>query len=39
MNVERRSWYDLLEQTDQAHQDFLRKVEKLRRDPGGLDAP
>lgn len=36
-NVERRSWYDLLEQTDQAHQDFLRKVEKLRRDPGGLD--
>ncbi|MFE5918204.1 ATP-binding protein [Streptomyces sp. NPDC056468] len=38
-NVERRSWYDLLEQTDQAHQDFLRKVEKLRRDPGGLDSP
>jgi hypothetical protein len=36
-NVERRSWYDLLEQTDQAHQDFLRKVEKLRRDPGGND--
>ncbi|MEU4655771.1 ATP-binding protein [Streptomyces sp. NPDC023723] len=37
-NVERRSWYDLLEQTDQAHQDFLRKVEKLRRDPGELDS-
>jgi hypothetical protein len=37
-NVERRSWYDLLEQTDQAHQDFLRKVERLRRDPGGLDG-
>ncbi len=37
-NVERRSWHDLLEQTDQAHQDFLRKVERLRHDPDGLDA-
>ncbi|MGW7548935.1 ATP-binding protein [Streptomyces sp. NPDC054770] len=37
VNVERRSWYDLLEQTDQAHRDFLRKVEKLRREPGGTD--
>lgn len=24
-NVERRSWYNLLEQNDQAHQDFLRR--------------
>ncbi|MEU6054505.1 ATP-binding protein [Streptomyces xanthochromogenes] len=38
LNVERRSWYDLLEQTDQAHQDFLRKVEQIRRDPGALDS-
>ncbi|MFI9748037.1 ATP-binding protein [Streptomyces sp. NPDC052494] len=38
LNVERRSWYDLLEQTDQAHQDFLRKVDQLRRDPGALDS-
>ncbi|WP_235438114.1 ATP-binding protein [Kitasatospora griseola] len=30
-NIERRSWYDLLEQTDQAHRDFLAKVEKVRR--------
>ncbi|MFD7622357.1 ATP-binding protein [Streptomyces sp. NPDC059802] len=37
-NVEQRNWYDLLEQTEQAHQDFLRKVEQVRRDPGGLDT-
>jgi hypothetical protein len=36
-NVERRSWYDLLEQTDQAHRDFLAKVEKLRQDPTGSE--
>lgn len=36
-NIERRSWYDLLEQTDQAHRDFLAKVEKVRHDQGGLD--
>lgn len=36
-NIERRGWHDLMEQTDQAHRDFLAKVEKLRRSSGGVD--
>ncbi|MFF1459826.1 ATP-binding protein [Streptomyces sp. NPDC058330] len=37
-NIEQQSWYDLLEQTGQAHQDFLRKVEELKRGPSTLDG-
>lgn len=29
-DIEQRGWYDLLEQTDQAHRDFLLKVDRIR---------
>ncbi|MFE0679767.1 ATP-binding protein [Streptomyces sp. NPDC058961] len=31
--IEQRNWFDLLEQTDKAHQDFLKKVESMRHEP------